>query len=107
MEAGHADTTRTLRGILLMLASALAISLMFTLVRYLSAALHPFEIAFFRSLFGVVLLAPVLLGAGVRHLKTRRIGLLALRGALPGNRNESRNRSTKWLASDPRNQKGP
>ena len=77
-----ADNPRTLRGILFMLASALSASVMVTLVRHLSATLHPFEIAFLRALFGLILLAPAVLGAGVRHLKTRKIGLLTLRGAL-------------------------
>ena len=80
MEPPTTDASRTLRGILLVLASALAASLMFTLVRRVSATLNPLEIAFFRSLFGLLLLAPVLFGGRVRHLKTRRIGLLALRG---------------------------
>ena len=82
METPTTDTSHTLRGILLFLATALIASLMFTLVRHVSATLNPLEIAFFRSLFGLVLLAPVLFGSRIRHLKTRRIGLLALHGAL-------------------------
>ena len=82
MEPPAAETSRTLRGILFVLIGALANSLMFTLVRHVSATLHPLEIAFLRAVFGLILLTPVLLGAGVRHLKTRKAGLLALRGTL-------------------------
>jgi drug/metabolite transporter (DMT)-like permease len=42
--------------------------------------MHPFEIAFFRSLFGMLLLAPWVLRLGATHLKTRRLALHAWRG---------------------------
>ena len=51
-------------------------------IRYLSAELHPFEIAFFRNLFGLMLMSPWVLRAGLGVLKTRRIGLYSLRAAL-------------------------
>lgn len=51
-------------------------------VRYVSTALHPFEIAFFGSLFGSLVMGPLLLRRRMRGMKSRRPGLLALRGAL-------------------------
>lgn len=50
-------------------------------VRYLSLDLdlHPFEIAFFRNLFGMLALAPWFVRQGVRPLHTRRFGLHTLR----------------------------
>ncbi len=70
------------RGVLCMLAGALCSSLMNGVIRYISADLHPFEIAFFRNLFGLVALVPLFLGTGiVGALRTERIGLHALRGA--------------------------
>ena len=73
-----------LRGILLMLAFTILITFMVVGIRILSAELHPFEIAFFRNLFGLAVLVPLVLRNGVEPLKTRNIGLLSLRGILNG-----------------------
>lgn len=51
-------------------------------VRYVSSSLHPFEIAFFRNLFGFLTLLPLLQKVGFRSLLTQRLGLYALRGVL-------------------------
>jgi drug/metabolite transporter (DMT)-like permease len=53
-------------------------------VRYLSVELdlHPFEIAFFRNLFGMLAVAPWFLHQGIRPLHTRRIGLHTLRALI-------------------------
>ena len=48
----------TTRGIVLMLLSTLAFSCMHALIRHVSAALHPIEIALFRNLFGLVVVLP-------------------------------------------------
>lgn len=45
-------------------------------------AIHPFEIAFFRNLFGFLTLTPLLLRAGLGPLKAKRPGLLALRAVI-------------------------
>jgi drug/metabolite transporter (DMT)-like permease len=52
------------------------------LIKQLSGEVHPFEIAFFRNLFGFVILLPLLLRAGFGSLGTQRLGLHALRGVL-------------------------
>ena len=65
-----------------MLLAALCSSSMNALIRGTSDELHAFEIAFFRNLFGLVALVPMLLGAGAGALKTSRFGLHALRGVL-------------------------
>ncbi len=52
------------------------------LIRFLSSDLHGFEIAFFRNLFGVFVLLPLVLRAGVRSLATAKLHLHALRGVL-------------------------
>jgi uncharacterized membrane protein len=67
-----------------MLAFTLLITFMVVGIRFLSDDLHPFEIAFFRNLFGLAALVPLVLRNGVEPLKTKRIGLLSLRGALNG-----------------------
>lgn len=49
------------------------------MIRHLSAQLHVFEIAFFRSLFGLLYMMPWVLGRGVAVLRTERLGLYAIR----------------------------
>jgi len=56
---------------------------MLSMIKYLTADLHAFQIAFFRCLFGFIALTPVILrNGGFAVMKTRRIGLHALRGGL-------------------------
>ena len=71
------------RAALLMLLSTLLLSCMHALVRYLSESLHTFEIAFFRNLFGLVAVMPLLIRAGPAGLKTSQPLLQTLR-ALSG-----------------------
>jgi len=68
-----------LRGALLMLASTLFFALMHVAIRHLSSDLHPFEVAFFRNLFGGFVVLPWLIRYGLAPLRTQRIGLHALR----------------------------
>jgi drug/metabolite transporter (DMT)-like permease len=63
----------------LMLASALLFGLMSLTIRLASAEIHPFEIAFFRNLFGLLFALPLLYRAGFSVLKTDRIGLYFIR----------------------------
>ncbi|MFO1068595.1 MAG: DMT family transporter [Geminicoccaceae bacterium] len=65
-----------------MLLAALCSSSMNAMIRGTSAELHAFEIAFFRNLFGLVALVPMLLRAGAGSLKTSRFALHGLRGVL-------------------------
>ncbi|MDP6602685.1 MAG: DMT family transporter [Rhodospirillales bacterium] len=74
----------TLRGIGLILLAGLMGTAMMTLVRLLGADLHPFEINFFRTVFSLLMLAPVVLRRGLRHLRTPRLGLHMLRGLING-----------------------
>lgn len=73
--------TGNLRGVLLMLLAAFCSSAMNGVIRHLSAGIHPFEIAFFRNLFGVAALTPMLARQGLAPLRTRKLPLHALRGA--------------------------
>ncbi len=68
------------RGAILMCLSTVAFAAMHVAARHVSAELPPFEIAFFRNVFGFVVLMPIILGGGFRRMRTRRIGLHALRG---------------------------
>ena len=49
------------------------------LIRHVSQTFHPFEIAFFRNLFGLLFMAPWVFRSGFGVLRTKRIGLLSLR----------------------------
>ena len=51
-------------------------------VRHLAGEVHPFELAFFRSIIGVPLMLPWLLGVGLVALHTPHLGLYVVRGSL-------------------------
>ncbi|MCB9946559.1 MAG: DMT family transporter [Rhodospirillaceae bacterium] len=70
------------RGIGLMLLSTLCFSVMHASIRHMSASLHPFEIAFFRNLFGLLVVLPWFVRDGLAPLKTSRLRLHGLRAAL-------------------------
>ncbi|MDW3221483.1 MAG: DMT family transporter [Paracoccaceae bacterium] len=69
-------------GIILMCLSTVAFSIMHGLVRFVSDVLPPFQIAFFRNIFGLLFLLPLLMRSRFAVLRTQRIGLHALRGAI-------------------------
>ena len=65
-----------------MLLAAFGFSIMNVLIRWTSADLHPFQIAFFRNLFGLVFMLPWLIRLGYRNYKTERMGLFVVRAML-------------------------
>ena len=69
---------------LYMVAAAVFFAGLSAVIRYLAqeTSLHPFEIAFFRNLFGFVFMLPWLARVGLSGLKTRRLFLYAWRSAL-------------------------
>jgi drug/metabolite transporter (DMT)-like permease len=69
-----------LRGALLMAVAAACYAILHGSVRYLSADIHPFEITFFRNLFGFLVVLPWFVH-GLQPLRTRRFGLHLLRAA--------------------------
>jgi drug/metabolite transporter (DMT)-like permease len=71
-----------MRGILWMLLFTFAAASLHVSIRHLSQDVHPFEIAFFRSVFGIPIILPWLVRFGLAPLKTRRLGLLTARGLL-------------------------
>jgi len=72
----------TFQAILWMLGSGLFFSCLNAEIRYLTAALHPFEIAFFRNLFGLAFMLPWLLRSGMAGLRTGRLKLYFWRTAV-------------------------
>ncbi len=78
---GAGDRGNVLRGALLMAAAAACYAILHGSVRYVSSQPHPFEITFFRNLFGLIVLAPWFVVHGLKPLRTRRIGLHLLRAS--------------------------
>lgn len=70
------------RAVVLMFLATIAFSFMHVLVRDVSESLHPFEVAFFRNAFGLVVVVPWLLRYGVGILRTARPGLHGARALL-------------------------
>ncbi|HKF70902.1 MAG TPA: DMT family transporter [Stellaceae bacterium] len=62
------------------IVSGFCATLMNVIVREAAAELHPFEITFFRCLFGFAVLVPWILRVGPRALKTRKKLYYTLRG---------------------------
>lgn len=63
------DTTK---GLLLMFLSTIVLANMHGMVRYLGADLHPFVIAFYRNLFGLIAVLPLVYRIGIRGMRTSR-----------------------------------
>jgi drug/metabolite transporter (DMT)-like permease len=81
--AGAPGTARAnaLRGVCLMFVSTFFFASMHASIRHVSATIHPFEIAFFRSLFALVVVLPWFVRLGLEPLRTKRLGLHAARAA--------------------------
>ena len=75
-------TPNTVRGMGLVALSALSGTVANAMVRHLTRELDSFEIAFFRALIGLILLSTLLVRYGLAPLRTRRLGLFAVRGIL-------------------------
>jgi len=72
-----------LQAIIWMLGSGLFFSCLNAQIRYLTTDLHPFEIAFFRNLFGLAFMLPWLFRSGMAGLRTGRLKLWAKPPARP------------------------
>jgi drug/metabolite transporter (DMT)-like permease len=70
------------RGALWMGAAATAFALMITLVRHLTDGLHPLQVVFFRTAFGLVAMLPWLLRQGIGVMRTSRLRLHLLRALI-------------------------
>ncbi len=65
-----------------MFGATIFFSSMHAMVRYFSTELHPFELAFFRNLFGLLVVLPWFFRYGLAPLRTRRLPLHGLRALL-------------------------
>lgn len=75
-----AGLSGTVRAFSWVTASAVSYALMISIVREVAPGIHVFEIVFFRSLFGTMLMIPWAMRQGLGAFRTPKIGLLALRG---------------------------
>ncbi len=71
-----------MRGIVLMIASTVLFAMMHVMIRHLSSELHPFQIAFFRNLFGLAVFLPIVLRHGPGLFRTRRLPMHGVRALL-------------------------
>ena len=67
------------RGILLMILATILFSIMHASIKHISSGIHPFEVAFFRNLFGLIVIAPWFIKYGIQPLVTKKIKLHFLR----------------------------
>lgn len=70
------------RAALWMLLSGLCAVLMNVLIRLAAQRLHPFEVTFFRCLFSLAVMLPIILRAGPALLHNAKIGFYTLRAAV-------------------------
>ncbi|HSA82471.1 MAG TPA: DMT family transporter [Geminicoccaceae bacterium] len=69
-----------LRGASWVVLSAVLFTSMAAVVKSLGAQIDSFQLAFFRALFGLLLILPFALAAGLRTFRTRRLGMHMTRG---------------------------
>jgi len=73
-----------IRAVVLMLLATLCFTLMHTVIRYAATEgqMHPFEVAFFRNVFGFLAVLPFALQHRAAAFRTKRLKLHALRGTM-------------------------
>lgn len=81
-DASVAGGKNNLNGILWMILFTIVMSGMHASVRHISQNMHPFEVAFFRLIFGLVAIIPFFYKQGFGVLKTKRLPMLWLRGLI-------------------------
>ncbi|MGI9520331.1 MAG: DMT family transporter [Hyphomicrobiaceae bacterium] len=72
----------TSRGITMMVISTVFFASMHAAIRYIAFELHPFQIAFFRNFFGLLIFLPIALRMGFGVFHTTRLGLHVVRSIL-------------------------
>ena len=70
------------RGVILMIVSTMFVTAMQATIRKVGQDVHPFEVAFFRNFFGLIIVLPLLYRAGFGILRTSQLKLHAVRGVL-------------------------
>ena len=78
----YSRASGTSQGMMLMLFSTICFVVMQSMIRHVGETLPPFEVAFFRNLFGLVALAPIFIQQGIAPFRTKKLHLHATRGAI-------------------------
>lgn len=77
----HAGRRTAPRAVLYMVASMLFFSIMIGAIRHVSEGMNSLEVVFFRNLFGILIVAPLIVrGGGLDFLRTTKWKLYGLRG---------------------------
>ena len=76
--------TFSLKSVLFILISSFCFSVLGGLIKYLSDYFHAFEQAFFRNIFSIILLIPILAWFKINPLKTKKQKLLIIRSIFGG-----------------------
>ena len=79
ISASAATLSAPVQGALWMAGAAVCFSGMIMLLRLATDALHPFQVAFFRNLFGFGFMLPWILRTGIAGLRTHRLGTYSWR----------------------------
>ncbi|MDJ0958547.1 MAG: DMT family transporter, partial [Arenicellales bacterium] len=74
------DMPDTAKGLVFMLSATIVLASMHGMVRYLGGELHPFVIAFYRNLFGLLAVLPLVFRIGLPGLHTKHPRLMVVRG---------------------------
>jgi len=82
LTARFAAIPAPVRGAIWAMVAAFSFACGAALIRHASQTHHPFEVAFFRNVFGLMFMLPWLLRSGLGALKTKRIGMLTLRAVV-------------------------
>ena len=71
-----------IRGFIFILGASASFPLMGTIVKHLTEDLHPFQIAFFRCFFGLLIIMPLFLNKSIEIFQTKRFKMHLFRGLL-------------------------
>ena len=80
--AAYRSLPGPVKGLTLVVVSTVAFAVMQALIRYTTREVHPFEVVFWRNLFGLIALAPFFVRHGLSVFKTNRLRHHALRNGL-------------------------
>ncbi len=69
-------------GLLLMVLATIFFASLHSMVRYAGGDMHPFVLVFFRNLFSLIVVIPLIMRAGRGALKSNHYSLLFLRGVI-------------------------
>ena len=71
-----------LRGAMWMMLAGASFAAMTVVIRYQTSEMNPFELAFFRNLFGLLMVLPWIWRSGLTGLKTKRLGTHGFRATV-------------------------